>query len=125
MIISIPILIGHDTLPVSWHSARPKTTNAHGIANDYNFDNWDAYAQNEVRHYCLNPVTRYDGKIKYLSTIAVMQTDRDEIIPRAYTGANTGRWYANSLYVWRIDLLPEVFDFDAEMKKCRHFATLG
>ena len=95
-----------------------------GLAGDYNGDWYNYTGEFEVKHYGFNPVPRFDGKIKYLSTIAVMQTRNGVRIPPRNSNYNIGSWTADRLYAFRLDLDPNIFDFDEELKRCNHFANL-
>ena len=74
----------------------------------------------QVVHYGTEGVTNYLGQTKYLKNFAIWENKAGERIPM-YTGEDGGRWSANRLFFMRADLDNEVFDFDAEMRRSKHF----
>ena len=74
----------------------------------------------QVVHFGAAGTPNYLGQTKYRKNFALWENKAGEMIPMR-TGADGGRWSANRLFFMRADLDNEVFDFDAEMRRSRHF----
>ena len=74
----------------------------------------------QVLHFGAAGTPNYLGQTKYRKNFALWENKAGEMIPMR-TGADGGRWSANRLFFMRADLDNEVFDFDAEMRRSRHF----
>ena len=74
----------------------------------------------QVVHYGAKGVTNDLGQTKYLKNFAIWENKAGQRIPM-HTGADCGEWSANRLFFMRADLDNEVLDFDAEMRRSKHF----